>query len=183
MGRKKGEENEEKLNEVAKLIKTHVSKHKGISNVLVERLCKKVCSKDFKGVFAANKLPRRLAIVGRFSIIVNLGETDGSDTDLPVGHFVCISAVPTRISFIDPYGLPCIQPRVLSFLKESRRPIWENVRQIQHFDSPYCGLYSILFTVYFDKEAQSWLRMDFNKSNLLKNDEKCMYYLEKIIVS
>lgn len=170
----------EKWSEITNMIESHVSRGKGISNALVERLCKKFCSNDFKGVYAANKLPIALASVGRFSIIVNLGEVEGDDTTLPVGHFVCITAEPNSISYIDPYGLPCIQPKVLHFLRESRRPMWENVRQIQHFDSPYCGLYSILFTVYFDKDAKRWLRMNFSKRDLRQNDRRCVNYLERL---
>ncbi len=164
--------------DVVRSIKSHVGKGKGISNVLIDRLCKKMCSDDFRGVFSANKIPRRLAGVGHFTIIVNLGEVDGSANKLPVGHFVCIAARPERISFIDPYGLPCIQPKVLTFLSEARRPIVENSRKIQHVDSPYCGLYSILFAVYFDKRADEWLKLNFSKKNLLDNDKKCVQYLK-----
>lgn len=169
--------------DIAKLAKSHVSKGKGISNVLLERLCKKMCSKRFKGVFAANKVPRLLAGLSRFTVIVNLGEVDGGREKLPVGHFVCIAAEPDRVAYIDPYGMPCMQPKVLSFLKDTRRPLWENDRQIQHFDSPYCGLYAVLFTVYFDKEAYEWMRLKFNKRDLMANDKKCVEFIEKLITT
>ena len=159
----------------------HASRSKGISNALLERLCKRLCSKDFKGVFAANKIPRLLAGVSNFSIIVNLGEVDGSDAEIPVGHFVCINGNAERILYIDPYGLPCMQPKVLEFLLLSRRPLMENMRQIQHFDSPYCGLYSVLFVVYFDKEASDWMKMKFNKKELWGNDKKCVGYLKRLL--
>ncbi len=166
---------------MAERIEAHVSRGKGISNTLVNRLCRKMCSKDFRGVFAANKIPRRLAGVGRFIIIVNLGEVDGGgDGELPVGHFVCVAAQPEEINFIDPYGLPCMQPKVLSFLTEARRPIKENVQKIQHLDSPYCGLYSVLFAVYFDKEPSERLKLKFNKTKLMENDRKCVEYLKQL---
>ncbi len=168
------------MKRLVKNIRLHAAEGKGVSNVLLDRIARLVCTKSFRGVFAANKIPRILAARPRFIIIVNLGVKSPGKTKLPVGHFVCISARPDEIDYVDPYGMPCLQPDVLGFLTDCGRHVRENKRQIQHMDSPYCSLFSLLYAIYFDK-GDSNFKMKFNKQRLKANDKKCMQYLIAII--
>ncbi len=161
-------------------IRLHAAEGKGVSNILLNRIARLVCTNDFKGVFAANKIPRVLAGRPRFIIIVNLGVRLPGRAKLPVGHFVCISARPNEIDYVDPYGLPCLQQNVLSFLSDCARQVRENKRQIQDFESPYCSLFSLLYAIYFDK-ANFNIKIKFNKTKLKANDQKCMQYLIALI--
>lgn len=165
-------------------IRRHVSAEKGVSNTLLSRLGRLICGKDFRGVHPANKIPRSLAARGRFVIIVNLGERVPG-VKLPVGHFVCVAGEVGRVNYVDPYGLPCIQPKVAKFLADCQRTVWENDRRVQHIDSTYCALYSLLFAVYFDRKFNNSLpdkfRIKFYSQTLKRNDRKCVQYLQRLI--
>lgn len=164
-----------------RMIRRHVTKGKGVSNVLLQRLAKQVCSKDFRGVFAANRIPRALAGFPRFVIIVNLGEK-AVNRPLKVGHFVCIAAEPNKkVRYVDPYGIPCMQPKVLRFLKETRRKLWENTQPVQAMSSAHCSLYALLFALYLDKRPRG-LRLLFDSTDLEGNDKRCVNYLYRIIL-
>ena len=167
-------------------LRRHVSAGKGVSNTLLWRLGKLACGRDFHGVYPANKIPRSLARRGRFVVIVNLGERQPGVAKLPVGHFVCVAGEVGKVNYVDPYGLPCIQPKVVQFLSDCQRKVWENKKQIQHFDSAYCALYSLLFAVYFDKKFSNALPakrfcLRFYRDRLKSNDRKCVEYLQRLI--
>lgn len=162
-----------------------VSADKGVSNTLLARLGRTSCrGGDFYGVYPANKIPRWICKRGRFVIIVNLGERVPGRR-LPVGHFVCVAGERRRVNYIDSYGMPCMQPKVLRFLKDCRREIWENEKQMQHLESAYCGLYALLFTVYFDRKFSHALppgfKLRFYKGGLKSNDKKCVQYLQQLL--
>ena len=166
-------------------VRYHASEGKGISNPLLNRLARLVCSQNFKGVYAANRIPRGLLRLPRFTIIVNLGEKTASPKPLPIGHFVSLSFDRESVFYVDPYGLPCLQPRVLRFIKDSGRQLWENRVQVQHWDSPYCSLFALLFTLYFDTPRRREVakpKLLFHRKNLRLNDAKCVYYLNKLIL-
>lgn len=160
-------------------VKANVSKEGGISNETVARFCGSLCGKDFKGVFSADYIPRRLAARGRFIVVVNLGTRRGVRGKLPMGHFITIAADPSKVLYVDPYGLPNVEPNVERFLRLCRRPVEFNLRQIQDTESVYCGLYAVLFSLYFDKKPDFKLR--FRKRNLRKNDKLCVEYLRKMM--
>lgn len=162
-----------------KKMKKHVSKEKGLTNAIIHRFCTLSCSSDFKGVYAADKIPRKLAGVGNFIIVVNLGEVTDIRGSLPVGHFVTIVTRPGHILYIDPYGTPCNQPRVLRFLELCGRRVVQNVKQIQDFTSNWCGMYAILFANYFDRKKPP-MKMRFGSKNLKRNDYMCSVYLQKL---
>lgn len=143
-----------------------------------------VCSSDFKGVFSADCIPHNLAAISRFIIVINLGTRKGVRGKLPVGHFVTLVASPTSLIYIDPFGLPNMQPDINIFLQLCKRKnVYVNLRQIQHFNSVYCGFYAILFACYFDKQYHSKKKLfslHFKNSNLYKNDSLCVEYLRRI---
>ncbi len=165
---------------LAARVRFNVHNRKGLSNDVIRKFCKQTCSKDFKGVFAADRIPRRLCVQPNFIIVVNLGRRGEarSESDLPVGHFVTILGAPEAVYFLDPYGFPCTQPNVIKFMGNCRRAVMQNKRSIQDITSVYCGMYAILFANYLDK---GWsFRVRFCKKHLLRNDKRCVAYLEKM---
>ena len=159
-------------------VKGNVLPKKGLSNGLVQRFCKLACSSDFKGVYSADYLPPKLPALSNFIVVVNLGVRKGVRYKLPAGHFVTIYATPARIYYVDPYGIPSVEPHVNQFLERCGRPVVCNLRQIQDFGSVYCGLYAVLFACYVDKRPN--FRLLFERRRLLENDKLCLDYLQKL---
>ena len=176
------------LSKLQKSVKSHAKKSVGISNKLLARFARQLCSKDFCGVFSADTIPiRYLAGRGRFIIVVNLAERRGMGYDIPVGHFVTICADTRRIQYLDPFGLPVFHPKVISFLELCRRPVYENRQQIQTLTSVYCGMYCLLFSLYLDRVRNRQppnFQLTFYKrrAKLKQNDALCISYLKRLIM-
>lgn len=167
----------------------HVNEKKGLSNDAIDYFLRRTCGSDFLGVYSADYLPVRLAGRGRFIVVVNLGRRKGRTVGpLPVGHFVTIVATPEEVYYLDPYGIPCVDGYVLRFLRSCQRTIQTLSYQIQSFDSVWCGLYAILFALYMDRQASARpprFKLHFfkQKNKLIKNDDKCGKYIEKLIMN
>lgn len=158
----------------------------GMSNDAVEQLCRQICSSRFQGVFSADKIPvARLARMGDFVIVVNLGRSD-----MPVGHFVTLSKRErdSYVGYMDSFALPCFQPDVKKFVKicaGSGSALMSDAirygvrRRVQSPKSAHCGLYATLFAAYVDREPE--FEMAFKLRNLAGNDERCVRYLRRII--
>ena len=166
-------------------VREHVRSGSGVTNTLVNRFCREICSSDFQGVFSADCIPLRLAARPRFIIVVNLGKRKGVEGELPVGHFVTIAASPSTVTYIDPFGFPCVQRDINTFLHLCGRRVYTNLRQIQHFNSVYCGFFAILFASYLDRRhhaKKKIFQLRFKDTNLYQNDKLCMKYLQRIKV-
>ncbi len=167
-------------------IANHADKWRGMSNKLVEKLARGLCSKNFRGVFAADSIPvAKLAGRPRFIVILNLARERPGPLFSFNGHFVSIVAYPNSIRYFDPYGLPCTQPDVKDFLSQCQRPIRQNRQQIQDKKSVYCGMYCLLFAAYNDRKNSSsppGFKLTFHKrkEQLKLNDTKCVQYLRRL---
>jgi hypothetical protein len=182
-----------KLKELTQAVDSHVKHSIGTSNKFIENFAFDLCSPYFVGVFAANRIPRReLKDRERFIIIVNLGEKKRaskgeSRAQSPVGHFVVVCAEKKRIQYWDPYALPCLQPKVLDFIRRSGRQRTEtNKLQIQDFNSVYCGFFCLMYAGYqarcmIGKPPRFKLRFYKSVQNLKRNDTKCVDYLKKLV--
>lgn len=157
----------------------HAKAGKGISNRFIERFCARVCSSDFRGVFSADYIPRGLAGLGRFIIIVNLGRRRGVRTALPPGHFVTLVATPAKLLYLDSYALPCHQQDVLRFLHACRRPVSALERQLQPFDTVFCGFYAIMFAMYHDQRRA--FPLGFGRRRLEGNDAKAVQNIKTML--
>ncbi len=155
-------------------VNANVQEGLGMSNTLVEKLCRRETSDNFKGVFSADKIPGYLAACPLFIIVVNLGRSGQQE-----GHYVTLCGEPNNIKYLDSYALPCLQPDVNRFLHACRRPLITLTRRIQGWDSMYCGLYSTMFTLYQDKKPD--FELLFSSSNFKENDSKCVRYIRKLI--
>lgn len=151
---------------------------RGVTNDVVERFCFLACGDKYKGTFSADMIPPHFASLSHFIININLGKRKDIRSDIPVGHFITLIADPTKVVYIDSYGLPIFQENVINFLKLCYRPLSYNEQQIQDYNSVYCGLYAILFSCYADKLPPFELK--FSQSNRKSNDKKCVFYLRKM---
>jgi hypothetical protein len=157
-----------------------------MSNAAVAGLCRLYCTGgrfgEFAGVFPADRLPLHLAARSRFLLVVNLGEIGhpSDPTPPPRGHFVTVAAGPSGVLYIDPYGLPCLQPRVNRFLRLCRRRVLANWRQVQDLRSVYCGMYAVLFAAYLDRKPNFKLRFHKAGRDLRRNDTLCARYLRRM---
>lgn len=175
-------------------VEEHADPERGLTNTVVERFCRLVCSSAFAGVFSADCIPeRRLCTAPAFCMVVNLGERRRKDgrprrAPLPLGHFVAISAAPDRreVRYFDPYGLPPTQPHVRRFLLRRRGEdgrVRSQLRQVQHFDSKCCGLFASLFAAYYDpgRASPPDFPLRFHRVRLRRNDALCARYLRRLI--
>lgn len=179
--------------EVRRRLRIHAPRGRGMSNELVDRLCRVCCSEEYRGTYSADCIPAGLATLGHFIIVANLGTRKNHlFGPLPAGHFVTIGATPSAVYYLDPYGMPCMQADVSRFLshccslRTSRRKGSRNMRQVQHLTSVSCGLFATLFAKTLDRAwerrespAVAFRRLKFHTraEDLKKNDALCKYYL------
>ena len=176
------------LRKLTREIAPHVDAERGVTNELIRDLCHILCPNYFRGVFSSHELDavadrRRFVGSGYFSVIVNISaQPPPAD-----GHFVLIHARPSRLLYLDPFGAPCQDAKVMSFVKKCRgdRPFYENKRAIQSPLSTFCGMYAVLFALYYDFSHPPVARIEWIRSSdpfvLLKNDRICIKYLKLFI--
>lgn len=167
----------ESVVQLANRVGEHVVPGTGLTNTVVRRFCNEVCSSDFKGVYAVDRIPAlRLAGMAKFHIIVNLGREELKED----GHFVVVSATPDRIYYLDPFGKrPPLKFGIQNFLELCDRPVTHNRQQIQSFESAYCGLFAILYAWWLD--AGRPFRLYFSTTRLYNNDRRCVEYLRRMV--
>ena len=143
----------------------------GLSNVYIEGLLRSKCCK-FVGVYSCNNLPD-LNRSCMFSLVCNLSEDDEPGT-----HFITILHTERNIIYIDPFGHPCENEKIQTFIRSfDRAPIY-NETQIQDYESSFCGFYAILFCLYFEHPESVVLR--FNR-RLANNDNLCIDYITQLL--
>ena len=73
---------------------------------------------------------------------------------------------------MDSLGLKCENENILEFLKSSKRDIIETKKQIQSFDSIYCGYFSISFVFFMclNESPAKFLKI-FSIKNLEANNK------------
>lgn len=150
---------------------------KGVTNQTIDAFCRHLCPEIHKGTFPSDMIPDNISSFSLFSIIVNLGTLKRKQL-IPIGHFVTIIKTKLHIIYIDPFGLPCLQPDVIRFMMLCQCPVYHNNKQIQDISSNYCGMFAILFSCYFDRKPS--FSMTFS-AQYKSNDHKCITYLKKII--
>ena len=162
----------------ADILRSHVSRH-GMTNELLDSICKALCS-NYCGLFTVYNLPKKPFYKKNYSIIVYLADNATN------GHYVSIHYSPNAIIYIDPCGLPCFDPTLRQFLrkhKKKNQQLFNNYKAIQHKKSTFCGMYAILFTLYYDKPSlKGAIKFNFTKRASFKNDELCMKYINDILI-
>lgn len=108
-----------------------------------------------------------------FTLIVNIG-----------GHFTSLVIKEKHVIYIDSFAgqfIPAEVRKLLARLEQTGgRKIYRNVNQIQSYTSTHCGLYSVLFCVWYLLDPQDRIKIQFYPTQLEKNDELCVQYLKEI---
>jgi len=152
-----------------------------VTNGFLHSILTKTCpARFYGGVFAADEIKRFHLSVGgaRKGFIVNLNPRRKKEG----GHFVCIISEKHSLLYLDPVGLPCLVKNLSEELKQSGKQVFFNSQQIQAVNSKACGLFSILFLLYFSAGENGMdFKMEFDTKQKLKNDQLCLNYLKKIV--
>lgn len=144
----------------------------GITNIYIQYILSKYCT-NFGGVFSSDTIPRKLAEQDEFGIVVNLSDADDKGT-----HFIAVVSLKTHTLYIDSYGQPCEDDDICNFLSKLDKPVYYNTRQIQSYESNFCGFFSMLFVLHYCNKSS--LSLKFSKK-LVKNDDLCISYLCRIL--
>ena len=140
-------------------------------NVLSDLMSHFVNLQMYKGIFPYNHI--QLKKTEKFCIIVNVGF-----------HFVAICVCETFVLYIDPLGNPVpFLPELILFLKNLKKPIFFNCKQIQSNKSSHCGFFSCLFCIYFEyifTNQHPQINLSFHKKQLTKNDKLCISYINEL---
>ena len=120
----------------------------GLSDVVMNDLLKMAnISQDFMGIFPFDQLNRIKEIPAPVkccytTIIINVG-----------GHFVMICFGQFFTLYVDSFGKPIERDQVYNFIRRVRpfTPFFYNSTQVQSLQSTHCGLYAVLFSLFFDR--------------------------------
>ena len=119
------------------------------------------------------------------ALIINIGN-----------HFVTVIVNDYSVQYFDSFALPITDTKIRSFLeylllpptplpnRDARKKLFfANKKQIQDYTSTHCGLYAVLFAVWYIKPASKRFTLRFsNDVNLLmRNDKLCLKYLKQFI--
>ena len=139
----------------------------GLTGKHLEDLAKKHC-KQFLGVFSCNMHPK-IKNNNNFSIIFNESKNDEEGT-----HFVCLHANKNVLYYFDSLGLKCENEYIKEFLNSTQRDVIEIGKQIQSFESIFCGYFCLSFILYMSVNSkssiQNYLNL-FSVNNLKLNDK------------
>jgi len=138
----------------------------GLTNGYVENLGKKHC-KYFLGVFPCNVQPKINKNTKNFSLIFNESKHDEDGT-----HFIAIYSRDNTIYYFDSLGLKCENEYILKFMNQFGRNIIQNDKQIQSYNSIFCGYFCLSFITFMTKHdnVKKFLNI-FNDKNLKLNDK------------
>ena len=150
----------------------NVSSSWGMTNRLVDQLARSLATRLYRGLFIPEKLTtaRTTQLLSKipFTMIVNVG-----------GHFVALYCCKEYVLYFDPFGMPCLQPQVIAFLRGLKRSVFFSREKIQSVTSKHCGLYAVLFVLYHDKPRRRF-KLKFGRRASKKNDKLCIQYLHKL---
>ena len=155
-------------------LKQHVNENWGMTNSILNDLAETLCPRLYAGMYAPHQLKssRLRTRTKPYTLIVNVGN-----------HFVSIYVSKTVALYVDSYGMRIFRPKVREFLKSLEVPVFFNDRQLQSGHSKYCGLYALLFCMYFECYSNRSMQTYFNFHKLAGpgNDRLCIAYIKKLI--
>lgn len=147
----------------------HLNKN-GLSSDLLLDLLKNINigKRFFKGVYAVDNIPKHLSRMQCFIIIINVGF-----------HFVTLYGKSDLLVYVDSFGNNP-PPSLKKFLIACKRDIVCNTKQIQSLNSTHCGLYAVLYVLFFNtKEMRMKCKtLVFEDDVLLNNDDLCIAHIK-----
>jgi len=146
----------------------------GLSNELLTNLISTIgISDDFAGVIPHFELNKFDTLYEKKIFILNVG-----------AHFVTLYISPKEhyALYIDPLGNKIHNKSVYAYLDNFPNiEVFFNRKQLQPYVSSHCGLYAVLFSVYFDrKDTDKKIKLHFSADGAEQNDEKCVKYLKQL---
>ena len=167
-----------------------------MSNDLVAELAKECAGlaplgsgRQFLGVFPWNELPTGDIVRAargteqgeeeegrKVSFIVNIG-----------GHFVSVVVGRRSVIYIDSFAAPLLRAEVGALFSRLQRDakyartVYVNQRQIQSLSSTFCGMYAVLFSLWYLVDPSRRPKQVFHDKSLARNDKLCLAYLKEMI--
>ena len=149
----------------------------GLTNEFVETVGKKI-SGSFLGVYPCDIQPD-IENLKYFSLIFNESKHDEDGS-----HFVAIFSTPNKIYYFDSLGLKLENSYISLFLHTTGRELVIKEKQIQSFDSIFCGIFCLCFIAYMEKGFNYTNFFEiFTAENLKLNDCVSTEFLLKLIKS
>ena len=100
-------------------------------------------------------------------------------------HYVAISIKKNKIYYFDSFGKNSIKDmNLIDRMKQSGKKIYYSTKQIQSFDSYFCGYYSLVFLLLSELHRNPIRYIDkyFNtKTNLRENEKVAIDIIKKAI--
>lgn len=126
----------------------------------------------FLGVYSSNNAVK-LRKKGE-SLIINF-DKEGE----PGSHFVCLYMKNRDTClYFDSLNLPIIPTEIYSYLSCRSFNVKNCSKDIQSFNSSYCGFYCMLFIICNKISFKYWEKVSKNfKTRCMSNDKKCIDYL------
>ena len=162
----------------------------GLSNLYVNQLCKQLLDNTYHGTYSCDEIKavadKLLREQISFSIIVNISPKSCSE-----GHFIalCFKSGEKTLIIFDSLRFSFKDPNVEKFVQKlnssvSQLKIVNINRQIQSFQSSFCGFHTIGFLLSQDDRVQESLSdymKRFHHLSLSKNDKVVMKYIINFI--
>ena len=152
-----------------------------ITNADIESFISRNNVKYFKGVFSADNIFVDVNMSSNFIIVCNLSKEfeEGS-------HFITIAHFEGELFYLDSLAINITKyNHIISFIKQI--PINNFITlntPIQSMSSNGCGYYCIFFILYFNilmSGGKNEKMKQFSKTDLTRNDDICIYNINKLI--
>lgn len=142
-----------------------------IDNILLGR------AHNFIGTFSSDTIETSNKKI--FTFVCNLSQHNEPGT-----HFVGvqINSEARIIEYFDPYGRPCTNYDILSYLKKYGKKIIHTTKQIQNYESDFCGIHCMAFMLSKNVGCTYDKFIDiYSVTNTLSNDAKSTQYIVHIL--
>lgn len=146
-----------------------------VSNIYLNNVCKYL--KNYQGTFSCDAIKKPNLNINISTYIFNLSKLNEKGSHLVA---IQINSKDKKVIYFDSFGLPCSNKDILSFIFSVNNKYEYNSKQIQHFDSNYCGMFCLAFVMFHDtnKKFINFLRM-FNSDKIIKNDNIVVDYISR----
>jgi hypothetical protein len=146
----------------------------GLTNKYVEDIGFQVVD-NFLGVFPCDIQPD-VSGMKTFSLIFNESAHNEEGT-----HFVCIYASKNRVYYFDSMGLSLENDYIKMFTYSCGRPVTLSRKQLQSFESNFCGFFCLCFLIYMsqDRPFNNFFRCF--SSNLKVNDVIVIEFIKNML--
>lgn len=135
-------------------------------------------SKNFKGVFPSDCLPKKIKKSNSDSFVIANTHDKTKSGEHWVGFYFPKNS--TKGEYFDSFGQKPVNKSFIKFLKRNSKSFKYNKQQLQSDFSTTCGQWCCLYMYYrcTGKTLKQFLKM-FSKKNFSFNDKKVIYLYQK----